>query len=105
MGQACPACASIVGRSVDIALLKLPPETVHAVSGAFAREYCVLPLSVSPTGIVFATCYPHSEPMLIEKLRYVMGKSISLHYCDRRELFSAIEQYLPDASEPEILIV
>ena len=105
IGQACPVCTSIMGRSVDIESVDLSTETVNLVSGASAREFCILPLAANETEVLLATCFPHSEPMLVEKLRFVFGKRISLYYSERGKLLDVIDRYLPDKSEPEICIV
>ncbi|WP_160148271.1 hypothetical protein [Rubripirellula obstinata] len=104
LGQPCPSCSSPVGQSVDIECLYLPPEIVNIISGALARHDCILPVSQTSFELTLATCYPHTQSQLIEKLRFVLNTKIKLLYSDREILERAIERYLPDASEPEIWI-
>ena len=104
-GTKCPDCGETIGQLVEVVGLDVAPEIVNIVSGAFAREFHVLPLEADQGSITFVTCYPHAESQLIGKLRYILGRRIVMRYSHREELLAAIERLLPDASEPVIEIV
>ena len=104
-GTDCPQCDSLVGQLASLDDINISRETLSLVSGALARSFAILPLAATKSSLTFATCYPHSEPQLIEKLRHVFNTPVVLRYADREQLLTAIKRLLPDASEPDIEIV
>ena len=104
-GTTCADCGETIGQLVDVAGLDVSSGVLDIVSGAFAREFRVLPLAADQGSITFVTCYPHQESQLIDKLRYIFGRRIVMRYSHRDDLLAAIERLLPDASERIIEIV
>ena len=97
--------AEFLGYELQIGEVgELDPEVIKLISSEIARQYAIIPLYRSETGIHFLAADPFNSS-IIDDLTFALNVEIHLVVCDPDQVMALLDHYYPshDVSVHDIL--
>jgi len=85
-------------KVINLLATDIPPDVIHGLPASVARMYNVVPIEMTPTGVVLASPSP-VDPQTADELMFVLTRDVTFVYAREEDVRTCINQFYGDDSD------